>query len=143
MVELIFLAIFLISLSGMVFLVWKKMPLLRTVPDQLIEESFVTRPSYVDNFLSRVKARYQERYHHYLVFSFLERLIVALRDIIAYAEQGLFWLLRHVQDRQNGNGSSKRVRYLNRLHAWKKKNRNGLKQDEEDSSSVDGLLPPQ
>lgn len=142
MLEIISFAIFLVSLGGMVVLVWKKMPLLRAVPVQLIEESFVTRPSYVDNFLNRMKARYQERYHHYLVFSFLERLIVTLRDIVAYAEQGLFWLLRHVQNRQNGNGSSKRVRYLNRLHAWKKKNGNGSKQEGGDSSSVDGLLPP-
>lgn len=143
MAELISLAILLISLGGMVFLVWSKASLLRSVPEQLIEESFVTRPPLVHGFLERMKSLYQEKYHHYLVFSFLERLIVALRDMIAHTEQGLFLLLRHVQDKQNGNGSSKRARYLNRLNAWKRKNGNGAKPEAEDSSLVDGQLPPQ
>jgi hypothetical protein len=144
MAETISLLFFLASFGGMVFLIRKKMPLLRAVPDNLIEESFVTRPSRVNNFLGRLKTRYQERYHQYLVFSFLERFITALRDVIVYAEHGLFWLLRHVQDKQNGNGSSsKRLRYLNRLNAWKKKNENGAIQETEDSSSVDEPLLPQ
>lgn len=144
MIELISLTIFLFALGGMVFMIRKKMPLLASVPDNLIEESFVIRPQRLHRFLERTKTLYQEKYHQYLVFSFLERLILVLRDFIASVERWLFWLLRRVQDRQNGNGSSlKRLRYLNRLHAWKKKNGNGISQHEEGSSVADDILPPQ
>lgn len=148
MVDLISLTIFLFALGGIAFMLWKKMPLLASVSDNLIEESFVIRPQRLHRFLERTKTLYQEQYHHYLVFSFLERLILAVRDMIGQTEQGLLWLLRHVQSRQNGSGSSaKHARYLNRLHAWKKKNGNGnaaiSQEDENSSSSVDGLLPPQ
>lgn len=143
MIELISLTIFLACILGMMVMVRKKMPLLRTVPEQLIEESFITRPPRVHTILERAKSLYQEKYHHYLVFSFLERLITTLRDIIVYIEQGLFWLLRFVQDRQNGSGISKRLRYLNRLNAWRKKNGNGAEKEKEESSSADGPLPSQ
>lgn len=144
MIELISLTIFLLALGGMVFIVRKKMPLLASVPDNLIEESFVIRPQRLHRFLERTKTLYQEKYHHYLVFSFLERLIMSVRDFIAFMEQGLLWLLHRVQSRQNGNGSSlKRLRYLNRLHAWKKKNGTSTSREQDDSSSGDGLLPPQ
>lgn len=125
-------------------MVRKKMPLLASVPDNLIEESFVIRPQRLHQFLERIKTLYQEKYHQYLVFSFLERLIMSVRDLISFMEYGLLRLLHRVQSRQNGNGSSsKRLRYLNRLNAWKKKNGNGVSQPEEDSSSADGILPPQ
>lgn len=143
MIDFISLAIFFLALGGAAFMVKRKMPLLASVPDNLIEESFVIRPQQLHQFLERTKTLYQEKYHHYLVFSFLERLIMSVRDFIAYVEQGLLWLLRRVQSRQNGNGSSKRLRYLNRLNAWKKKNGNGSEKEQETSSSVDGLLPPQ
>lgn len=146
MIELISLTIFLLALGGMAFMARKKMPLLASVPDNLIEESFVIRPQRMHTFLERIRTLYQEKYHHYLVFSFLERLIMRVRDFIAFVEHGLLLLLHRVQSRQNDNGSSsKRLRYLNRLNAWKKKNGNGDSGSQEDggSSPMDGLLPPQ
>src|SRR3989344_8297338 len=99
MVELISLAIFLISLAGIFFLISKKVPLMLVVPEQLINESFVTKPSRLKDAerFFRVLAK-RERYEVALML-FLEKTLRRTHILLLKGDALVSGWLMRIQNR--------------------------------------------
>ena len=72
-IDLVTFTLFVLVGTGMVFMVWRKIPLLLQLPEQLIEESFLTRPSRLKSSIAPIanffgSARYRSVYRGVLVW---------------------------------------------------------------------------
>ncbi|MFY9461676.1 MAG: hypothetical protein WAP51_00540 [Candidatus Sungiibacteriota bacterium] len=118
MVELISLAIFLISLAGIFFLISKKVPLLLAVPEQFINESFVTRPSRLKNaelFIRSLVAR--ERYEVALML-FLEKTLRRTHVRLLKGDALVSKWLARIQNRSR-TAPPREAHYWQELRTWK------------------------
>lgn len=99
-------------------MIWKKIPLLLQVPPQLIEESFVTRPSRLRKYVEPIilffrERRYGDLYHAILIW-FLEWFRVRLLRV----ERMVFTRLEKLRRRNHPSQPEEGI-YLNHLKQWK------------------------
>jgi len=122
MVELISLAIFLISLAGIFFLISKKVPLMLVVPEQLINESFVTKPSRLKDAerFFRVLAK-RERYEVALML-FLEKTLRRTHILLLKGDALVSGWLMRIQNRSRA-APPREARYWQELRTWKKEDK--------------------
>lgn len=118
MIDLLFLGIFLTSVSCAILLIWKKIPLLLSVPQQLIEESFVTRPSYLKTYLGRVMEFFRSGRHRELYYAGLVRMLHWVRLWLLRLERMVFRMLEALQERSRELTATKE-RYWSELKTWK------------------------
>lgn len=118
MLETIFLVIFLGAAGVACATVWRKIPLLLQVPPQLIEESFVTRPSRLTRFLEPVEAFFHERRYRELYYLFLVRFLHRVRLWLLRLERGTFRMSEALQAR--GRRWEETERYWSELKLWKR-----------------------
>ena len=118
MTEALSAIIFLAAMSYAMLIIGRKIPLLLQMPQQLIEESFVTRPSRLRKYFSPVaiffrEERYRDLYYAALIWS-LHRLRVWLLRL----ERLTFRALEAVQMR-NRRLSETEEKYWSELKQWK------------------------
>lgn len=103
-------------------MVWRKLPLLPQVPAQLIQESFVTRPSRAKHYLDPIisffaDGQYRDAYYFLLIW-----LLGGLRLRLLRMERLVFKALDAVQSR-NIKWREGDKGYLSELKEWKQENR--------------------
>ena len=118
MIDLVLLAIFLAAAGVAVAAVGRKIPVLFQVPHQLIEESFVTRPSRVAASLAPAIAFVRERRYRDLYISALVRVLHGLRLWLLRLERITYRTLEALQERTR-NLSEAEERYWSELKQWK------------------------
>lgn len=118
MLELALLGIFVASAGYTALMVWRKVPLLLQVPDQLINESFVTRPSRLKNYLDPAVAFFRDAEYRDLYYYLLIETLAALRLRLLRWERKTFQLLEKIQKR-NREWTERSEGYLSELNQWK------------------------
>ncbi len=118
MIELILVGILLLSGGYATRLVWRKVPLLLQIPPQLIEESFVTRPSYLKTYLGLVVEFFRSGRHRELYYAGLVRLLHGVRLWLLRCERMVFRMLEALQARGR-ELSATEERYWGELKTWK------------------------
>lgn len=122
MVEAVLFAVFLGAAGTVLHIVGRKIPLLLQVPGQLIEESFVTRPSYLRRRMSEGVAFFREERHRELYFAVLVRLLHGVRLWLLRLERIVFRMLEALQTRDR-DLSLAEERYWSELKQWKQEAR--------------------
>lgn len=123
MVELISFGVFLASLAGVVFMISKKIPLLLAVPEQLMNESFTTRPSRFKNaeLLTRTLLDW-ERYKVAAIL-FLEKTLRRIHVLLLKGDALVSKWLTQIQNRSR-IASPRESRFWQELRTWKDDTKN-------------------
>lgn len=130
MLDLLLVTTFLVSAAYAILLVWRKIPLLLQVPSQLIQESFVTRPSHLKNYLDPLVDFFREDKFRDFYYSVLIRTLSALRLGLLRWERKIFRWLEVAQGRSH-EWTERDNGYLSELKQWKqavRENGNALPQ---------------
>lgn len=132
---LIFVSLFFVlaSFGGMLYLVVRKIPLLRLVPEQLINESFLNRPSRLKTWGRMLVAWYHERKHIHWFLHTLESALRRVRIAFLKLENTSLRLMKKVQEKKEEHASRANEHYIFELSRWKKENGIG-KQEQTDSN---------
>lgn len=116
--DLLSLAIFLGSGSYALLMVWRKIPLLLQVPQQLIKESFVTRPSTIRRYTEPAVSFFREGHHRELYYALLVRLLHWVRLTLLRLERIVFRALESLHER-SVELTATEERYWSELKTWK------------------------
>lgn len=102
--------------------VWRKLPLLLQVPEQLIEESFVTRPSRLNRWAGPAVEFFAQRRWFDLYYAILVGALSRLRVWLLRLERMVFRTLERIesQGRRWGIGEE---RYWSELKQWKQESK--------------------
>ena len=95
---LIFISI--LSFGGIGYLIWRKIPFLLAVPENIIYESFITKPSKLKVFLKKWKEYFVERKFEPPILAFSELFFRKLRIIFLRLEYLSSRSLKYVQERK-------------------------------------------
>lgn len=118
MVDATLLVIFLGTASYAAVMIWRKIPLLMQIPPQLIEESFVTRPSYLKKYLGRAAEFFRSGRHRELYYAGLVRTLHWVRLWLLRLERLVFRMSEALQARGR-ELSVTEERYWGELKTWK------------------------
>lgn len=118
MIDIIFLAVFIGTAGYAVLMVWRKIPLLLQVPQQLIEESFVTRPSHLKKYAGPALEFFRSGRYRELYYAVLVRVLHWVRLWLLRLERIVFRMLEGLQQR-GANLSAAEERYWSELKQWK------------------------
>lgn len=118
MIDVIFLAIFLGTASYAILTVWRKIPLLTQVPQRLIDESFVTRPSHLKQYFEPLLYFFRERRYRDFYYSALIKALHWTRLRLLRLERRIFTALEALQAR-NPRLADNEKQYWNGLKQWK------------------------
>lgn len=131
---LIFVSLFFVlaSFGGMLYLAGRKIPILRLVPENLISESFLNRPSRLKTLGRMLVAWHHERKHIHWFLHALESALRRARIVFLKLENFSLQLVKKVQEKKEEHASRKDERYASELSRWKKENGIG-KQKQTDS----------
>lgn len=124
MTEVLSTIVFLAAMSYAALVIGRKIPLLLQVPQQLIEESFVTRPSRLKKYFDPVVIFFREERYRDLYYAVLIWVLHRLRVWLLRLERLTFRALEAVQAR-NRRLSETEEKYWSELKQWKQ----GAKQD--------------
>lgn len=100
MTDFILLIISIGSLGGIMYTISKKVPFLLAIPENIINESFVTKPSKIKLLFELVKDYIREKKYEWPLLTASEWLLRKIRIIFLKNEQRCFRLLRIVQGRR-------------------------------------------
>ena len=115
----LFLTVVFIGTAGYAAaMVWRKIPLLLQVPQQLIEESFVTRPSPIRKYARPVIEFFRERRYLQLYYAGLVRTLHWIRLWLLRLERVVYRMLQALQERDRGISETEE-RYWSELKQWK------------------------
>lgn len=117
-IDLAFLAVFLSTGGYAVLMVWRKIPLLLQVPQQLIEESFITRPPRLKRYLEPAVKFYRGGRYRELYFAGLVRVLRWVRLTLLRLERAVFWMLESIHERSQRLTETEE-RYWTELKQWK------------------------
>ncbi len=117
-IDLALLALFLGTGGYATLAVWRKIPLLLQVPPQLIEESFVTRPSTVRRYADPVVSFLREGHHRELYYALLVRVLHWVRLTLLRLERIVFRTLESLHER-SVELTVTEERYWKELKTWK------------------------
>lgn len=112
------IGIFLFSGGYAALLVWRKIPLLLQIPPQLIEESFVTRPSHLKRYVSFSVEFFRSGRHRELYYAGLVRMLHWVRLWLLRLERMVFRMLEALQERSRELTATEE-RYWSELKTWK------------------------
>lgn len=118
MIELMLIGIFLFSGGYAALLIWKKIPLLFQIPPQLIEESFVTRPSHLRKYLGAAAEFIARKRYRELYYAVLVRVLHGVRLWLLRCERVVFHMLEALQVRSR-DLSATEERYWGELKTWR------------------------
>lgn len=118
MFDFVILALFLATAGFAAVTVWRKLPLLLQVPQQLIEESFVTRPSRLRTYVRPVFEFFREKRYRELYYAGLVRTLHWVRLSLLRLERIVFRMLQALQERDR-EISQTEERYWSELKQWK------------------------
>ncbi|MBU6415226.1 hypothetical protein KGQ34_03245 [Patescibacteria group bacterium] len=121
---LIFISLFFVlaSFGGMLYLAGRKIPLLRLVPEQLINESFLNRPSRLKTWGRMLVAWHHERKHiHWFLYA-LESLLRRVRIAFLKLENTSLRLMKKVQEKKEEHALRTNEQHNSELNRWKKEN---------------------
>lgn len=122
MVELVLFTTFAVAVTLNAMIVWRKIPLLLQVPQQLIEESFVTRPSRLRRWFAPVAAFFREQRYRDLSYVFLVAVLRRLRLRLLRLERLTFRVLERLEARRE-SFVPPAGRYWTQLRTWKQETR--------------------
>lgn len=138
---LISLFFLLVSLGGILYLVIRKIPLLLLVPENLIDESFLNRPSRIKTLARSLIQWYHERKHIHWFLHTSESVLRRVRIVFLKLENILLQLVKRVQEKKEEHLSRKNENYVSELARWKKENGIGkpeqIASEEERNQPVD------
>jgi|SRR3989344_3714486 len=126
MTDIILLSISIASFGGIIYLVSRKIPFLMAVPENIINESFVTKPSKIKVALEQVKGYFLEKKYEIPVLAFIEWFLRRIRISFLKLEHFSFRFLKFVQERK-------------RMLKIPKAKREYLKSLEEDKNSTENV----
>ena len=112
----------LAAASYAVLMIWRKIPLLLQVPQQLIEESFVTRPSHIRTYTQPVIEFFLKRRYRELYYAGLIRMLHRVRLWLLRLERIVYRTLSALQERDQ-EISRAEERYWSELKQWKQEAR--------------------
>ncbi len=118
-IDLLFLATFFGAGSYALLMVWRKIPLLLQVPRQLIEESFVTRPSTLKRYTVPMVEFFQNGRHRELYYATLVRVLHWVRLTLLRLERIVFRTLESLHER-SVELTATEERYWSELKTWKR-----------------------
>ncbi len=119
---LISLIFVLASLGGMIYLVIRKVPLLLLVPENLINESFLNRPSRIKLWMRVFVQWYHERKHMHWMLHMLESVLRRTRIVFLKLENISLRLVKKVQEKKEVQVLRQNENYVSELTRWKKEN---------------------
>lgn len=117
-IDVALLAVFLGTGGYAVLMVWRKVPLLLQVPQQLIEESFVTRPSTLKRYTEPVIAFFRDDHHKELYYATLVYVLHWVRLTLLRLERVVFRMLESLHQRSERVGATEE-HYWSELKTWK------------------------
>ena len=123
-IDFALLGIFLGSVGSALVLGWRKIPLLLQVPQRLIEESFVTRPSRLKKYTEPVLIFFREARYRDFYYAGLIKTLHRLRLWLLRLERVTFRALEAVRGRSR-RLSEAEEKYWSELRQW----RQGTKQN--------------
>ena len=100
MTDIILLSISITSFGGIIYLVSRKIPFLMAVQENIINESFVTKPSKIKVALEQVKGYFLEKKYEIPVLAFMEWFLRRIRVSFLKLEHLSFRFLKFVQERK-------------------------------------------
>ncbi|OHA06990.1 MAG: hypothetical protein A2934_03265 [Candidatus Sungbacteria bacterium RIFCSPLOWO2_01_FULL_47_10] len=100
MSDIILLSISVLSFGGIAYIISRKVPFLLAVPENIINESFVVRPSKAKVYFERLKSYFIERKFEIPALSFFEWFFWKIRIIFLRCERISFLILKNVQRRK-------------------------------------------
>lgn len=119
MSDLILLAIFLSSAGVGILIVSRKVAFLLQLPEELINQSFVTRPSRVKTWTQPLIEFFREEEYKDFYYGLLLRLVRRSRIILLRLERVSFHLVQSLQNRTK-ELSQTEERYWQELKRWKR-----------------------
>lgn len=117
-IDLSLLSAFLVASLYVGVAVLRRIPLLLQVPHQLIEESFVTRPSRIKIYLEPITQFFREHRYRDLYYAGLVWLLHRLRLWLLRLERVTFRLLESLQARERELTATEE-RFWGELKQWK------------------------
>jgi|SRR3989344_3108799 len=114
MIELALLLITFVSGGYAALLLWRKVPLLLQVPQQLIEESFVTRPSRMKHALEGAAAFIREEHYYDVLYAAALALLGWARLRLLRLERIVFHLASMLEARSHARSANSQ-QYWNEL----------------------------
>ena len=118
MVELISFGVFLASLAGVFFMISKKVPLLLAAPEQLINESFVTRPSRLKDAELFIRALAEWERYEVALMLFLEKTLRRTHVLLLKGDALVSRWLARIQSRSR-IAPPREAHYWQELRTWK------------------------
>ena len=118
MVELVSFGIFLASLAGVFFMISRKVPLMLAVPEQLINESFVTRPSRLKDAERFIRALAKWERYEVALMLFLEKTLRRTHILLLKGDALVSGWLMRIQNRSR-TASPREAHYWQELRTWK------------------------
>ncbi len=126
MFDLVLVIVFLGSAGYAFSVVWKKIPLLIQIPQQLIQESFVTRPSRLKQIVEPVWGFFKHGRYGDLYYFSLAWFLGKMRLRLLKTERTVFRMLEAAQARGQKWSERREQSYLVGLRQWKdEKKQNG------------------
>lgn len=122
MIDIILAAVFLGTGGYAVLMVWRKIPLLLQVPVNLIEESFVTRPSRLRKYFELAREFFRQRHYIELYYSGLVYTLHWVRLTLLRLERIVYRMLESIRQRSERLTATEE-RYWSELKSWKQETR--------------------
>lgn len=122
MLELILTLVFFGASASAAAMIWRKIPLLAQVPNQLIQQSFVTRPSRLKQFIDPVAAFLRDGKYRDLYYIVSIKLLTVIRVWLLRLERRTFQALERMQNKSR-QWSETKDGYLSELSQWKQEAR--------------------
>lgn len=120
--DIIVLAVFIGASSYVASILWRKIPLLIQVPQRLIHESFITRPSRVKQYLDPLVAFFRNGKYREVYYSLLAGVLGGVRLWLLRMERSVFRMLEAVQT-ESRRWSKNDQSYWGELKQWKQDKR--------------------
>ncbi len=89
-----------LSLAGIVYMVSRKVPFLLAIPENIIDESFVTKPSKLKVLVERVREYVAGRKYEEPFLLFVGWWLWKIRIVLLRLEHKSFALLKRIQERR-------------------------------------------
>ncbi|KKU50901.1 MAG: hypothetical protein UX72_C0030G0005 [Parcubacteria group bacterium GW2011_GWA2_47_10] len=100
MADIVLVSVSFLSLGGVVYMISRKIPFLLAIPESIIDESFVTKPSKLKVFLERIRTYVLGRDYEEPILAFAEWLLRKIRIALLRFEHRSFAVLKFIQERR-------------------------------------------
>ncbi|OGZ99435.1 MAG: hypothetical protein A3G49_01835 [Candidatus Sungbacteria bacterium RIFCSPLOWO2_12_FULL_41_11] len=126
MTDIILLTTSIASFGGIIYLVSRKIPFLMAIPENIINESFVTKPSKIKVAIERIRGYFIEKKYEIPILAFVEWFLRRIRVSFLKFEHLSFRFLKFIQERKRILKIPKAKReYLESLKNGQTENKNG------------------